>query len=120
METETERRDRLRGLEEQRWCSVALGHDTLQTHTCTLCMVSYSQVKAADLQLRTQFPVKQWNMVQSTVKGTQHLCSHMSYLLLYLRGMMTRATNQKPKTVLVNCCYSLFKVKFKCRFSALI
>lgn len=26
-------RDRLRGLEEQRWCSVALGHDTLQTHT---------------------------------------------------------------------------------------
>lgn len=27
-------RDRLRGLVEQRWCSVALGHDTLQTHTC--------------------------------------------------------------------------------------
>lgn len=70
-------RDRPRGLEEQRWCSVALGHDTLQTHTHThTCFVSYSQLKAgrntADLQLRTLFPVKQWYMVQSTVKGTQH------------------------------------------------
>lgn len=38
-------RDRLRGLEEQRWCSVALGHDTLQTHTCMLRVVSYSQLR---------------------------------------------------------------------------
>lgn len=32
METETESRDRLRGLEKQRCCSVAPGYDTLHTH----------------------------------------------------------------------------------------
>lgn len=40
-------RDRLRGLEEQRWCSVALGHDTLQTHTHAL----YSELEPVEGRL---------------------------------------------------------------------
>lgn len=54
-------RDRLRGLEEQRCCSVALGHDTLQTHTYTLCIGSWRQVAVREQQQK-----------YSEVKGTLH------------------------------------------------
>ena len=49
-------RDRLRGLVEQRWCSVVLGHDTLQTQM--ICIGSYSSLKAGVNVTRTTGDVR--------------------------------------------------------------